>query len=173
MSGGADPGDWSRPLFSSLGVECADQADIGPAVFGEEFAFLTEATERWLANFPGGPLALDGHEGAEKIAALAAAQASGFLGGRAELPPARALAAGIAEEISGDDGTIGYGLTDWGRRGIGLIFAAIRVQERHLPEGRQMTPDEFAGLLQATLPLLELPEGAEGIIEFRVDPWPP
>lgn len=169
-----DSGDdrlaWSRPLFDALGQpDVVGEDNIAHDEFGDDIAFLEQAARDWLDGAPGGALALHGGGARPVIDALAAAHRLGFLSGTANDPPPEALAVGIADELSDADGPGQYELTDWGRRGVGVILAAVRVIRRRT-DSPGLTADEFRGLLLATLPLLELPDDAEGIIQFEIDP---
>ena len=140
--------------------------------FGKDLLFVADVLEAWLANAPEGALRVGSAAADRKIAALHAANDSGFLGGSVEPPPPGVLAAGIAEEVAGEDGSKRYELTDWGRRGIGVILAAARAESRHVPGAPRLTPSQLSGLLRMTLPLVELPDDVEGVVQFGIDPDP-
>ena len=141
---------------------------------GEEQVTVGEYLAGWLAKAPQGPIASDSDAGRQAVLTLEATRESGFLSGSVKQPPPAALHAGLAEELAGQDGSSSYELTDWGRQGIGVIFAVNLAEAEHLPgRGSRLTPSELSGMMQMLLPLVELPEGTEdGVVQLGIDPVP-
>lgn len=140
--------------------------------FGKELLAVGEHVDAWLAKAPQGPIARFSDAGRQAVLALEAARESGFLSGSVEQPPPEALDAGLAQELTGEDGASRFQLTDWGRQGIGVILALSRAEAKHLPGGSRLTPSELSGMMQMLLPLVELTDDMNGVVQLDIDPEP-
>ncbi len=158
-------------MHSSSGDE-SGREEYALTGFGRELVSVVDVIEAWLAKAPQGAISVLSDAGSEKISALDAGYKSGFMSGSVEQPPPQLLDAGIAEELTGEDGSRRYELTDWGRQGIGVILAAARAEGRHRPGAMRLTPSELSGLMRNLMPLAKIADDVEGVIEFGVDPDP-
>ncbi len=165
-----------RRLWPRMPRSSSPRGDAGAAEsyqlsdFGKELFAAGERLDAWLAQAPQGPLTHASDAGSRAATALEAAYASGFLSGLVEQPPPGAVDAGIARELTAEDGSSSYELTDWGRRGIGPILALGRAEAKHRPRTSRLTPRVLSGMLQQLLPLIQLPENTEGIVQLGIDP---
>lgn len=158
------------PLSSFLPGDAGGEEALAPTDFGEETLAVRGRLDGWLAYAPQGPIASDSDAGRHAVSALEAARESGFLSGSVEQPPPEALDAGLAQELPGEDDSSRYQLTDWGRQGIGVILAVSRAEAKHLPGGSRLTPSELSALMQMLLPLVELPDDMNGVVQLGIDP---
>jgi DNA-binding HxlR family transcriptional regulator len=151
---------------------------------GLELLFVAEVLQHWLDQAPDGPLQLGGNAAKAVIKALADAWSTtmlralaagplsltaldGIIGGLSYPALERRLAAmrlaGQVERRSGNGAGTPYAVTDWLRRGVAPLAAAVRWERRHRPQvtapiGRL---DIEAAFLLA-MPLLRVPNGASG-----------
>lgn len=172
MTGAPDRGArldrWDLPLFESV-ARCPPNADeLAGTDHGTDLMFLSHVLEKWLAAAPRGAIRVETPPAERTTAALGLANGSGFLAGSLAKPPDPVLAAGIAEEITAGDGSIDYELTDWGRRGVGVILAAARTEHRHVPGVPELNATQLSGLIAAVLPLVELPDDLNGVVGFGI-----
>jgi hypothetical protein len=163
-------GKRSPPRLHSSSGDRSGREEYALTDYGQELVSVVDVIEAWLAKAPQGAIAVLSDAASEKISALDAGYRSGFMSGSVEQPPPQLLDAGIAEELTGEDGSRRYELTDWGRQGIGVILAAARAEGRHRPGAVRLTPSELSGLMRMAMPLVELADDVEGVIEFGVDP---
>jgi DNA-binding HxlR family transcriptional regulator len=158
---------------------------------GEELLFVAAALERWLAQAPGPPVELGSDAARAAIKALTEAWSASMLRALAAKPLSlteldRLIAelnypslerrlggmrlAGLVEALPGNGRGTPYAVTEWLRRGMTPLTAAIRWERRHArdltaPLGRL---DVEAGFL-LTLPLLRLPSDVEGQCRMAVE----
>lgn len=155
---------------------------------------LLEIATRWVVAHPERPLESVSPVGWRAFAALADAWEAAILEclacephSEAELSEAivdlgegkierelhRLLGAGLIEEVSGAGGETRYALTEWGRRGIGVLAAAGRWEATCLPERCEpiSVHDAVVALLVA-LPLARLPERASGLCTLTAEVEP-
>jgi DNA-binding HxlR family transcriptional regulator len=158
---------------------------------GRDLLLVIDVLERWLAQAPGGPLAIGSNASKAAIRALAEGWSTTML---------RALAAGPLS-LTELDGVIGdlsypslerrlaamrlagqieprpgigrgtpYAVTNWLRQGVAPIIAAIRWERRHLAAASAAIGriDAEAALLLA-MPLLRLPPDLSGSCRMAVE----
>jgi DNA-binding HxlR family transcriptional regulator len=162
---------------------------------GQELRRLVACIEAWLRERPGPALKPESEAAWKAVAALNEGWAGAVMQRVAARPLSRGelsevflptatpgelkgrldrlLSAGIVERAAGEDGANRYGLTEWGRRGVGMLAAAAAWESAHAPE--RSTPigvGDAVVALRATLPLVELPEPVAGLCDFTVKPGP-
>jgi DNA-binding HxlR family transcriptional regulator len=158
---------------------------------GRDLLFVAAALERWLASAPGAPLQLGDDAGRVAVKALAEGWSATMLRALAARPLSlteldrmiaefnypsleRRLAgmrlAGLVEALPGNGRGTPYAVTEWLRRGMTPLAAAIRWERQHA-RGRTapLGPvDVEAGFLLA-LPLLRLPSDVNGRCRLAVE----
>lgn len=158
---------------------------------GRELLFVVATLERWLAAAPEGPLPPDSGAAKAAIKAFTEGWSSSMLRALAAKPLSltdldrviadlnypsleRRLGAmrltGLAEALPGNGRGTPYAVTEWLRRGMTPLVAAIRWERQHIPDraiplGR--TDVETGFLL--TLPLLRLPHDVSGQCRMAVE----
>lgn len=170
-----------------------------PTALGRELLFVADVLEAWLARSPHGPVELESETARTRVKALAGGWQSAIVralaGGPLTLTQLddrisgvnypnleRRLdsmrATGLVEPAPGAGRGTPYALTEWMRRGIAPVLAAIRCERRHLAE--QTSPatciDVEAAFLLA-IPLLEQPPASGApcqlAVHFDSDGLPP
>lgn len=157
---------------------------------GEEFLFAVFALNRWLNNCPWGPIQLGSLESSEAVSTLVycwsatvthhlAVAPLGLeaLSERVEVLEPDVLEehleamvrTGLAETITGEDGTTRYALTDWQREGLAPIAAAARMECRR-PEDHILPPDRLDAetAFRLSLSLVTLPPELSGSCRLSV-----
>jgi DNA-binding HxlR family transcriptional regulator len=158
---------------------------------GEELLFVVVALERWLAQAPGTPIELGSDTAKAAIKALVEAWSASMLRALAAKPLSlteldRLIAelnypslerrlggmriAGLVEALPGNGRGTPYAVTEWLRRGMAPLTAAIRWERHHIrdrtaPLGQL---DVEAGFL-LMLPLLRLPSDVDGQCRMAVE----
>lgn len=155
---------------------------------GMEGLFVAHVAELWLQSAPGGPLPLedDDEEGAVNtllegwrpgiVHALAGEPRTlEELEGSVDLRP-RALRervaamreAGMLEQLPGEGER--YAVTDWLRRAMAPLLAAIRAELRDpKPEAAPLEASDVEAAFLLALPLVELPAEASGSCRLTVE----
>lgn len=156
----------------------------GLTEMGRELLLVTRVLEDWLAAAPQGPVPLGSEAAKGTVRALASGWQSTMLRAFAARPLSltqldRLIAAlsypalerrlsglratGLVEQVADGDG-IPYGITEWGRRGVGPISAAARFERRHLPdETPPLSPIDIEATFMLATPKLRLPPSADGV----------
>lgn len=161
----------------------------GPA--GRELRFVATTLESWLANAPDGPLSPDDEIARAAVKALVEGWSSTMLRALAPGPltlteldrligsisypaldrrlAAMRLAGQVEARPSQGKGTP-YAVTEWLRRGVAPLTAAVRWERHHLPdETAPIAPlDAEAGFL-LVMPLLKLPAELTGSCRMGVE----
>jgi DNA-binding HxlR family transcriptional regulator len=165
--------------------------DVELLVAGRELLFVNESLRAWLLTAPTGPIELGSSAAKGAVKALVEAWASSIMRALAARPlllteldsvirdlsyPAleRRLGAmkvvGQVERMPGRAGTTPYAATEWLRRAMSPIIAAVRWERRYLRE--QTVPiksrDVEAAFLLA-VPLLAIPIGSSGICRMAIE----
>lgn len=158
---------------------------------GERLLPVAGRLETWLADAPQGPLKLGEAYAAATVKALAVAWGSTLLRWLAERPHTLTeldrlvqsfgyrklerivrdlVKAGLIERTAIKGRLSPYGVTEWVRRAVGLLTAAMR-WERHEIAKRSASvgPVEAEGVLLLGSALVELPEDASGTCALLVD----
>lgn len=153
-------------------------------VAGRDLLFVIDVLEAWLAFSPRGPLALAGDSGRGVTTALSAGWDAGVVQALAVGPrwvtdlsdalegmtyPSleRRLTAmrnaGQVERVEGGYPRVRYGATEWLRRAVGVLFAAMRWEWAHLESPANAAgPGDLRSALELAVPLVQLGEGVSG-----------
>lgn len=157
---------------------------------GRDLLEVAAATDRWLATAPEGAIALGTDAAKAAIKALAEgwsttivrALAAGPLSlteldrviGALNYPSLeRRLSAmrlaGQIEARPGNGRGTPYAVTDWLRRGVGPLAAAVRWEQRHLARSSPpITRIDSEATFLLSVPLLRLPDGVSGACRLAV-----
>jgi DNA-binding HxlR family transcriptional regulator len=158
---------------------------------GRELLFVVAALERWLAAAPEGPFPLESGAAKAAIKALAEGWSSSMLRALAAKPLAlteldrvitdlnypsleRRLGAmrvaGLVQALPGNGRGTPYAVTEWLRRGIAPLAAAIRWEREHAGDSTApLTRTDVEAGFMLTLPLLRLPREASGQCRLAVE----
>ena len=157
---------------------------------GMELLFVVDLADRWLSNSSEGPVALTDDAGRAALRALAAGWSTSMLRVLAAGPltlteldrvipalsyPAleRRLAslrlAGLVAPVPGPRRGTPHVVTAWARESVGPLIAAIRWEQRHLPDAPAIARLDVEGAFLLAAPLLEPPTGARGSFLLTVD----
>jgi DNA-binding HxlR family transcriptional regulator len=167
-----------------------NMADNALTPVGVELLSVADAVEAWLAGAPEGPLQLESEMGKATIKALVSGWESTMLRALAVRPfslteldnlisaysyPAleRRLAAmrlvGFVAPVQGNNGATPYAVTDWLRRAMAPVLAAIRCERRHLSDvTAPLTRIDVETILLLVLPLVDLSPDAAGVSQLAV-----
>jgi DNA-binding HxlR family transcriptional regulator len=158
---------------------------------GRNLLFVVATLERWLARAPSGSLALGSNGAKAAVKALAEGWSTTMLRALAAGPLSlteldrligslsypsleRRLGAmrlaGLVEARPSTDRGMPYAVTDWLRRGIAPIAAAVRWERQNVPHATMPTSglEVEAGFL-LTLPLLEPPTDLNGCCRMAAE----
>ncbi|HXR30787.1 MAG TPA: winged helix-turn-helix transcriptional regulator [Solirubrobacterales bacterium] len=157
---------------------------------GHEMLVVADAVDTWLADAPQGPLRLEGEAGKTSIKALVNGWGSTMLRALAVRPftlteldnlissfsyPSleRRLAAmrlvDLITPVPNGGGGTPYAVSDWLRRAMAPLLAAMRCERRHLAEETApLTRIDVETVLLLVLPLVSLPADAEGVSQLAV-----
>jgi DNA-binding HxlR family transcriptional regulator len=158
---------------------------------GEQLLFVLDVLEAWLATSPQGEIKLGTEPAKSAVKALTDGWDAAILHSLASQPlslteldntisgvsyPAleRRLSTmrvtGQAEAVPTPGNATPYTVTEWARRGVAPIIAAVRWERTHLPdETEPVTWVEVEAAFLMALPLLELPEAMSGECVLAVD----
>ncbi len=167
-----------------------NMADNALTPLGAEMLSVADAVEAWLARAPDGPLHLESEMGKATIKALVSGWDSTMLRALAVRPfslteldnlisaysyPAleRRLAAmrlaGFVTPLPGNGGATPYAVSDWLRRAMAPLLAAIRCERRHLADGTApLTRIDVESILLLALPLVELDSDIAGTSQLAI-----
>jgi DNA-binding HxlR family transcriptional regulator len=171
--------------------EAPGSVENGLTEMGRELLLVTRVLEAWLAEAPQGPVPLGSEAAKGTVRALAGGWQSTMLRAFAARPlsltqldrligalsyPAleRRLsglrATGLVEPTEENGEGNPYGISEWGRRGVGPISAAARFERRHLPdETPPLTPIDIEATFMLVTPKLELPACADGVCHLMAE----
>jgi DNA-binding HxlR family transcriptional regulator len=157
---------------------------------GRELLVVTDAIEAWLARAPEGPVRLESETGKAAVKALVGGWGSTMLRALAVRPfslteldnlitafsyPAleRRLGAmrlfGCVAAAQGNGGGTPYTVTDWLRRGMAPLLAAVRCERRHMAEETApMTRIDVETILLLIVPLAAFEPHADGTAQLAV-----
>lgn len=161
------------------------------AAAGHSLLAVADVLEQWLGQAPEGPLTINGQAARAVVKALTEAWSATML--RALASGAFSLTdldrmigafnypslerrlrsmrlAGLVEARSGDGRATPYTVTEWLRRGVAPLAAAIRWERRHLPQliapvGRI----DAETLFLLAVPMLRLPERLSGTCRIAAE----
>lgn len=171
--------------------EAPGSIENGLTEMGRELLLVTGVLEAWLASAPQGPVPLGSEAAKGTVRALAGAWQSTMLRAFAARPfsltqldrligplsyPAleRRLsglrATGLVEPMAENGEGNPYGISEWGRRGVGPISAAARFERRHLPdETPPLAPIDIEATFMLATPKLVLPARADGVCHLMAE----
>ncbi len=157
---------------------------------GRELLVVTDAIEAWLSRAPEGPVRLESETGKAAIKALVGGWGSTMLRALAVRPfslteldnlitafsyPAleRRLGAlrlsGCVAAVEGNGGGTPYTVSEWLRRGMAPLLAAVRCERRHMAEKTApMTRIDIETILLLIAPLAAFERHADGTAQFAV-----
>ncbi len=158
---------------------------------GRNLLYVGDRLDAWLSRAPDGPISLDSAAAKGAVKALVDSWGSRMMRALAGRPlslteldrliadltyPAleRRLSsmrlAGLVEAQPGRGAGTPYGLSDWGRRGIGPLVAASHCEHLHTsPETAPVTQIDIEAAFLLATPLVGLPEGADGACLLEVE----
>lgn len=150
---------------------------------GEELLAVLDALERWLAECPNGPIAIDDEHVKVAVKALAEGWSSTLMRALAIAPRSLTELSSLIPEVSypalerrigwmrasgeiealpkGPHGTP-YAPTDWLRRAVGALCVAGRCERRHIPDSPPITDVEVEAAFLLSIPLVQLPKTTQG-----------
>lgn len=157
---------------------------------GAELLSVAATIDSWLASAPKGPTPIESETGKAAIKALIGGWGSTMLRALVTRPfslteldnlitafsyPAleRRLGAmrlvGFVTAVEGNGGGTPYAVTDWLRRGMGPLLAAVRCERLHMSEATApLTRIDVETILLLTTPLLTLDPEAEGSSQLAI-----
>jgi DNA-binding HxlR family transcriptional regulator len=157
---------------------------------GQELLVVADAIDRWLARAPDGPIRLESETGKAAVKALVSGWNSTMLRALAarsfsltELDnmisafsyPAleRRLGAmrlaGCVTPVRANGGGRPYAVTEWLRRGMAPLLAAVRCERRHMAEETApLTRIDIETILLLALPLVPITASADGVSQLAV-----
>lgn len=157
---------------------------------GVEGLFVAHVAELWLQSAPGGPLPLEGDDEEGAVNTLLEGWRPGIVHALARGPRTleelervvdlrrRALCErvaamrelGMLEPLPGAGEGERYAVSEWLRRAIAPLLAAIRAELRDPnPEAAPIEASDVEAAFLLALPLLELPAGASGCCRLTVE----
>jgi DNA-binding HxlR family transcriptional regulator len=158
---------------------------------GEELLQVAEALEAWLQLAPKGAISLESGTAKGIVKAFVDGWGSTMVRSLATQPmslteldreitelsyPAleRRLSsmrmAGLIEARPGKGSGTPYGLTDWARRGVRPLAAAVHCERTHLgPRAAPFTEIDAEGTFLLATPLVDLPDGGDGSCQLEVE----
>jgi DNA-binding HxlR family transcriptional regulator len=159
--------------------------------FGRELLFVAEVLDAWLSASPVGPLQLESAAAKEAVRALVSGWGSTMLRALAARPLSpselddliasfsqsaieRRLfamrSAGQVAAVSPSDSSTAYAVTEWLRKGVAPLLAAIRCEQLHLSiETAPVTRIDVETLLLLTVPQVGSLGGVSGACQVAVD----
>lgn len=161
---------------------------------GEQLLDVARSLEGWLQQAPKGPIGLDSGAAKGVVKAFVDGWGSTIVRNLATRPmslteldreiielsyPAleRRLSsmrmAGLVEAQPGDGSGTPYALTEWARRGVRPLAAAVRCERVHM--GRRAAPvteTDIEGAFLLATPLVGLPDQSTGICQLEVEAAP-
>ncbi|HWI94929.1 MAG TPA: winged helix-turn-helix transcriptional regulator [Solirubrobacterales bacterium] len=161
---------------------------------GAQLLPVARRLDAWLAEAPKGTLRLGEAYATTSVKALAVAWGSTLLRWLAERPRTLSeleqlihafgyrklerivrdlVEAGLIEPVETRSRLRPYGVTEWGRCAAGLLVAAMRWERHEIPKrSAPVGSMEAEGILLLGLPLIALPEEANGSCGLLVDAGP-
>jgi DNA-binding HxlR family transcriptional regulator len=158
---------------------------------GTELRFVADVLRGWLASAPDGPLELGGESAGAAVDAVAEGWATGILRAVATRPTAAAELgsrsgslgaaslerrfmalrdAGLLAEARSSGRHRAYAASDWLRRAVAPLAAAIRWEAKHLPGlTPPVGPDQAETGFLLAIPLLRLPVELSGSCRLGVE----
>jgi DNA-binding HxlR family transcriptional regulator len=168
----------------------AGMVDNALTPFGLELLFVADAIEAWLAHAPNEPIRLESETGKATIKALVGGWGSTMLRALATRPfslteldnlinalsyPAleRRLGAmrlsGCLTTVPGSGAGTPYAVTDWLRRGMAPLLAAVRCERRYMAdETAPLTRLDVETILLLAAPLVAFEQGADGVSQLAI-----
>jgi DNA-binding HxlR family transcriptional regulator len=158
---------------------------------GDELLQVAEALEAWLQRAPAGAISLESGAARGIVKAFVDGWGSTMVRSLATRPmslteldreitelsyPAleRRLSsmrmAGLIEVRPGKGSGTPYGLTDWARRGVKPLAAAVHCERTHMgPRAALFTEIDVEGTFLLATPLVALPNGEDGSCQLEVE----
>jgi DNA-binding HxlR family transcriptional regulator len=165
----------------SQGARNAVETALTPA--GEELLAVADVLERWLAECPNGPIAIDDEHVKVPVKALAEGWSSALMRALAISPRSLTELSSLIPEVSypalerrigwmrasGEIAALPkeprgtpYAPTDWLRGAVAPLCVAGRCERRHMPDAPPITDIEVEAAFLLSLPLVNLPKTAHG-----------